>query len=123
MGLLHVCAKMCLCVHGREKPLDIEAEEPDIQTCQQSNVKETYYNFVLVMKCHSLQFERRVGGGGGNKLRLPGGGGGGKISIGGSKMPPAKTPIQQARELLGKVNAFVALARQGRMKTNDGLVF
>lgn len=27
-------------------------------------------------------------------------------------MPPAKTPIQQARELLGKVNAFVALARQ-----------
>ena len=55
-----------------------------------------------------MQFERRLGGG---KLRHPGLGGG-KISIGGNKIPPAKTPIQQARELLGKVNAFVALARQ-----------
>ena len=54
---------------------------------------------------------------GGGKLRIPGGGG--KISIGGNKMPPAKTPIQQARELLGKVNAFVALARQARMSAND----
>ena len=53
-----------------------------------------------------MQFERRVGGGG--KLRIQNKG----ISIGGSKAPPAKTPIQQARELLGKVNAFVALARQ-----------
>ena len=35
---LHVCTNVCMCVHGREEPLDVGAEGPNTQTCKQTNI-------------------------------------------------------------------------------------
>ena len=39
---LHVCTNVCMCVHGREEPLDVGADGIDTQTSQQTNVKKSY---------------------------------------------------------------------------------